>query len=98
MTRFLPPKAFSATTEAISSLPSNLERTGTSQYLVSNMVGDFIRLTEEELNRLVDLRVRPGDGLYEKAYHASDRARAGCCVPREPSRSSITVATLRTVP
>src|SRR4029077_1374810 len=48
----------------------NLERTGTSQYLVSNIVGDFIRLTEDELNRLVDLRIRPGDGLYEKAYAA----------------------------
>ena len=34
------------------------------------MVGDFVRLSEDELNRLVDLRVRPGDGLYEKAYAA----------------------------
>src|ERR1700712_3513356 len=34
------------------------------------MVGDFIRLTDEELNKLVDLRVQPGDGLYEKAYAA----------------------------
>ena len=51
-------------------LPFNLERTGTNQYLVSNMVGEFIRLTENELNRLVDLRILPGDGLYEKAYAA----------------------------
>jgi uncharacterized protein len=70
MARFLAPEAFSAATEELSLLPFNLERTGTSQYLVSNMVGDFIRLTEEELNRLVDLRIRPGDGLYEKAYAA----------------------------
>jgi hypothetical protein len=34
------------------------------------MVGDFVRLTQDELNRLVDLQVRPGDGLYEKAYAA----------------------------
>jgi len=70
MARFLAPDAFSAATEDISLLPFNLERTGTNQYLVANMVGDFVRLTEDELNRLVDLRVRPGDGLYEKAYAA----------------------------
>ncbi|RXT40270.1 His-Xaa-Ser system radical SAM maturase HxsB [Bradyrhizobium betae] len=70
MARFLAPEAFSAATEDLSLLPFNLERTGTNQYLVANMVGDFIRLTEDELNRLVDLRIRPGDGLYEKAYAA----------------------------
>src|SRR5450432_2302929 len=70
MVRFLAPEAFSAATEDLSLLPFNLERTGTTQYLVSNMVGDFIRLTEDELNRLIDLRIRPGDGLYEKAYAA----------------------------
>jgi hypothetical protein len=68
MARFLAPEAFSAATEDLSLLPFNLERTGTNQYLVANMVGDFIRLTEDELNRLIDLRIRPGDGLYEKAY------------------------------
>ena len=70
MARFLAPEAFSAATEELSLLPFNLERTATDQYLVANMVGDFVRLTEEELNRLVDLRIRPGDGLYEKAYAA----------------------------
>jgi hypothetical protein len=70
MARFLAPEAFCAATEDVSLLPFNLERTGPNQYLVANMVGDFIRLTEDELNRLVDLRIRPGDGLYEKAYAA----------------------------
>src|SRR5580692_11717861 len=70
MARFLPPDAFSATTDALSLLPFNLERCGAQQYLVANMVGDFIRLTEDELNRLVDLQIQPGDGLYEKAYAA----------------------------
>ena len=70
MARFLAPEAFSAATEDLSLLPFNLERTATDQYLVANMVGDFIRLTEEELNKLVDLRVKPGDGLYEKTYAA----------------------------
>jgi uncharacterized protein len=70
MSRFLPAEAFSAPSEAVSLLPFNLERTGTNQYLVSNMVGDFIRLTEDEIHKLIDLRLTPGDGLYEKAYAA----------------------------
>ena len=70
MARFLAPEAFSASSDALSLLPFNLERTGTNQYLVANMAGDFIRLTEDELDKLIDLQVRPGDGLYEKAYSA----------------------------
>jgi uncharacterized protein len=70
MARFLAPESFSATTETLSLLPFNLERTGTNQYLVANLVGDFIRLTEEEVNRLIDLQIEPGDGLYKKAYSA----------------------------
>jgi uncharacterized protein len=70
MARFLAPEAFNPVTEAVSLLPFNLERIGTNQYLIANLVGDFIRLTDEELNKLVDLRVQPGDGLYEKAYAA----------------------------
>jgi uncharacterized protein len=48
MARFLAPEAFSAATEDLSLLPFNFERAGTSRYLVANLVGDFIRLTEEE--------------------------------------------------
>jgi His-Xaa-Ser system radical SAM maturase HxsB len=70
MARFLPPEAFSSPSESLSLLPFNLERTGANQYLVSNMVGDFIRLSEHEINKLVDLQLRPGDGLYERAYAA----------------------------
>src|SRR3954454_25233510 len=70
MARFLSPETFRAATEDLSLLPFNFERTGANQYLVANMIGDFIRLTEGELSRLVDLEVRPGDGLYEKAYAA----------------------------
>ena len=76
MARFLAPEAFNASSDAISLLPFNLERTGTDQYLVANMVGDFIRLTEDEVNKLVDLQIQPGDGLYEKAYSAHLIARA----------------------
>ena len=70
MARFLPPEAFSAPSESSSLLPFNFERTGVNQFLVSNMVGDFVSLSQDEINRLVDLRLRPGDGLYERAYAA----------------------------
>jgi His-Xaa-Ser system radical SAM maturase HxsB len=67
MARFLPPEAF-ATNGSLSLLPFTFERADAGQYLVANMVGDFVKLSESELNRLVALQIRPGDGLYEKAY------------------------------
>src|SRR3984893_13123422 len=70
MARFLAAEAFSSPSDELSLLPLNFERTGTEQFLVSNMVGDFIRLTEDEINKLIDLKLKPGDGLYEKAYAA----------------------------
>jgi His-Xaa-Ser system radical SAM maturase HxsB len=70
MARFLPPEAFVTASDELSLLPFNLERTGSGQYLVANMVGDFVRLTEDEIEKLTNLQVRPGDGLYEKAYAA----------------------------
>lgn len=70
MARFLAAEAFSSPSDELALLPFRFERTGTEQFLVSNMVGDFIRLTKDELNRLADLKLKPGDGLYEKAYAA----------------------------
>jgi uncharacterized protein len=70
MARFLAADAFGSGGDALTLLPFNFERMGGEQFLVSNLVGDFVRLTEDELNRLVDLRLQPGDGLYEKAYAA----------------------------
>lgn len=70
MARFLAAEAFSSPSDELALLPFHFERTGTEQFLVSNMVGDFIRLTKDELNRLADLKLKPGDGLYEKAYAA----------------------------
>jgi uncharacterized protein len=75
MARFQPAEVFHSTEDALQLLPLRFERTG-KHYLVSNMVGDFVRLTGDELNRLVDLRVNPGDGLYEKAYAAHLITRA----------------------
>ena len=70
MSRFSNLENFSAASGDLSLLPFNFERVGANQYLVANMVGDFVRLSIEEMERLVDLQIRPGDGLYEKAYAA----------------------------
>ena len=82
MARFQPAEAFHSAGDALQLLPLRFERTG-KNYLVSNMVGDFVRLTGEELTRLVDLRVTPGDGLYEKAYAAHLITRAGQTAQRQ---------------
>lgn len=72
MARFQPAEAFRSPDDALELLPLRFTRAGRN-YLVSNMVGDFVRLSGDEINRLVDLRVKPGDGLYEKAYSGSIR-------------------------
>jgi uncharacterized protein len=82
MARFQPAEVFHSREDALQLLPLRFERTG-KHYLVSNMVGDFVRLTGDELNRLVDLRVNPGDGLYEKAYAAHLITRAGQSAQRQ---------------
>jgi His-Xaa-Ser system radical SAM maturase HxsB len=76
MSRFLPAEAFHATESAIQLLPFRFERSG-SGYLVSNLVGDFVRLSSDEFHRLSDAAVTPGDGLYEKAFAAHLISRAG---------------------
>jgi uncharacterized protein len=49
-------------------LPLRFERLGSERFLVANIVGDLLLLTGEELERVVSLAIRPGDGLYERAY------------------------------
>src|SRR5262249_46250781 len=51
-------------------LPFRFQRTESGDVLVSNLVGDLLYLSEHDLRCLVDERVTPGDGLYEKAYAA----------------------------
>jgi His-Xaa-Ser system radical SAM maturase HxsB len=82
MARFQPAEAFHSDADTLQLLPLRFERTG-STYLVSNMVGDFIRMSGDELNRLIDLRVCPGDGLYEKAYAAHLITGAGQLAQRQ---------------
>src|ERR1039458_4983296 len=77
MARFLPAEAYHAAQNSVQPLPFRFERASSGGYLVSNMVGDFLRLTDDEFNRLVELNVAPGDGLYEKAYTTHLITRAG---------------------
>ena len=77
MSRFVDVQHFGAPDRGVQLLPFRFERTAAGRYLVSNIVGDFIRLSEEELNRIVDLRVAPGDDLYDKAYAAHLITREG---------------------
>jgi His-Xaa-Ser system radical SAM maturase HxsB len=110
MARFLAAESFSAPDDGLELLPFRFERAGGDNYLVSNMVGDFIHLTREEINRLVDLELCPADGLYEKAYaahlitRANQRAqhqllalrlRSRMAFLREPTTLHIFVVTLR---
>jgi uncharacterized protein len=76
MARFAPADAFELPDKCVELLPFRFERR-TSDYLVSNMVGDFVRLSCEEFSRLAELRVRPGDSLYEKLYAAHLITREG---------------------
>ena len=75
MALFQPAETFQSVDGRLQLLPLRFDRVG-NYYLVSNMVGDFVRLSGDEINRLIDLRVHPGDGLYEKAYAAHLIARA----------------------
>lgn len=67
MARFEAPEAYASRHDAIRLLPFRFER-NENGYLVSNMVGDFVRLTDAEFGELVNERILPGTALYEKAY------------------------------
>ena len=110
MARFQDAGAYHAPEKAVRLLPFRFDRAGSDGYLVSNMVGDFVRLSADEFDRLVDERVSPGDGLYEKAYSANlitregqsaqlqmlaARLRSRMAFLREPSGLHMFVVTLR---
>ncbi len=49
-------------------MPIRFERLDNGGFIVANFLGDTDFLSEAELNRLVDLELDPGDGLYERAF------------------------------
>lgn len=68
MSRFETEAAFAPDAPSVRLLPFNFERLGSGRFLVGNMVGDLEFMTADELQRLSDLRIAPGDGLYERAF------------------------------
>src|SRR6266481_1562815 len=76
MARFQTSDAFEVPERRLEHLPFRFERRE-GDYLVSNIVGDFVTLTHDQFDCLADLRIAPGDGLYEKAYAAHLITRQG---------------------
>jgi uncharacterized protein len=76
MARFQTADAFELPEKRLKHLPFRFERRA-RDYLVSNMVGDFVALSHDEFDRLANMRIAPGDGLYEKAYAAHLVTRQG---------------------
>jgi uncharacterized protein len=58
-------------------LPLRFERLSPNRYLAANAAGELFAFSAEEFTRLVQLKLSPGDGLYEKAYAASLITNAG---------------------
>lgn len=69
MAKFLSETEFAPRSkDALRLLPLRFERLQSGRYLVTNLVGDAIFLSQEELSRLTSLDLAPGDGLYERAF------------------------------
>ena len=68
MARFQAVEAFHRLADETVLLPMSFERIEGGRAVISNFVGDFLTVTDEELRRIVELDVAPGDGLYERAY------------------------------
>jgi His-Xaa-Ser system radical SAM maturase HxsB len=89
MAGFLPAEAFQhKTASALQLLPTRFERLDDTRFLVANLVGDVMVVTEDELKRLSELDLAPGDGLYE-------RAAEKLLVAREGSMASLQLLALR---
>jgi uncharacterized protein len=69
--------AYSAAQVELRLLPFNFERLDGDRFLVGNVVGDIMSVTGDELQRLSRLDLRPGDGLYERAFEKMLVATAG---------------------
>jgi uncharacterized protein len=76
MARFATADAFELPEKSVELLPFRFERRA-KDYLVANMVGDFVPLTFDEFSRFSELRIKPGDTLYEKLYAAHLITRQG---------------------
>src|ERR1700732_289672 len=76
MARFQTADVFEVPEKRLEHMPFRFERRQ-KDYLISNIVGDFVSLTHDEFDRLANLRIAPGDDLYEKTYAAHLVTRKG---------------------
>jgi His-Xaa-Ser system radical SAM maturase HxsB len=77
MARFASLESYEADPAEIRLLPLRFERLADNRFIVANLLGDPLYLEGSELRRLVDLDIRPGDGLYERAFQKQLIAREG---------------------
>ena len=82
MARFLPVDVFAVPERRLELLPFRFERRA-DDYLISNR-WRVAALTHDEFDRLADMRLAPGDGLYEKAYAAHLVTREGQRAQHQP--------------
>lgn len=68
MARFAVADLFQPQQSTLQLLPIRFQRLGADRFLVGNMVGDLTEMTQAQLERLCNLELAPGDGLYELAY------------------------------
>jgi len=111
VSKFAPLEAFAPSGAAdLQLLPLRFERLSAGRYLVTNIVGDFLVLARDDLDRIAALDLRPGDGLYEKAFSRhliapkgrvgqlqllALRLRSRMAFLREPTPLHLFVVTLR---
>ncbi|WP_338661296.1 His-Xaa-Ser system radical SAM maturase HxsB [Pararoseomonas sp. SCSIO 73927] len=81
MARFQTIDAYAPGDGQLSLLPLRFERLSAGRVVVANAVGDLLVLSQAELDRLVALALRPGDGLYERATERLLVAREGAKAP-----------------
>lgn len=110
MSRFQPSETFRHIATDLELLPLRFERLPDRQFIVSNLVGDMLMLTEDELQRLTALEIDPTDDLYARAFEKllvrrrgqrsplqllALRLRSRMAFLRVPTQLHILVVTLR---
>ncbi|RTL51775.1 MAG: His-Xaa-Ser system radical SAM maturase HxsB [Bradyrhizobiaceae bacterium] len=110
MARFQPVSSFQPVAEELVLLPLRFERTKDARFIVSNLVGDLITLSEQQLREVVSLNLDPGSDLYalasekflvmKKGSRASlqllaMRLRSRMAFLQHPTQLHILVVTLR---
>lgn len=67
MSRFQPASSFEPDVGQLELLPLRFERLKGGRFIVSNLVGDLVTLSEPDLRRVVDLDLDPAEDLYALA-------------------------------